>query len=110
MPTRASRTSPRRHASSKSSGRASVSRSGNIRGDAHVCGARRAAEQRPPGRPTLGFLNPLLYKCGENAFKEVIDGANPGCGTPGFKATKGWAPVTGLGTPDFKKLMKVCVR
>ncbi|KAJ7684069.1 hypothetical protein B0H14DRAFT_2488088 [Mycena olivaceomarginata] len=82
---------------------------GNIRGNAHVCGARRAAERRPPGRPTLGFLNPLLYKRGENAFKEVIDGVNPGCGTPGFKATKGWDPVTGLGTPDFKKLMKVCV-
>ncbi|KAJ7861561.1 hypothetical protein B0H14DRAFT_3134523 [Mycena olivaceomarginata] len=61
------------------------------------------------GRPTLGFLNPLLYKRGENAFNEVVDGANPGCGTPGFNATKGWDPVTGLGTPNFKKLMKVCV-
>ncbi|KAJ7792741.1 hypothetical protein B0H14DRAFT_3889707 [Mycena olivaceomarginata] len=30
----------------------------------------------------------------------------PTCGMPGFKATKGWDPVTGLGTPDFKKLMK----
>ncbi|KAJ7368775.1 tripeptidyl peptidase A [Mycena albidolilacea] len=61
------------------------------------------------GRPTLGFLNPLLYKRGESAFNDVVDGANPGCGTPGFNATKGWDPVTGLGTPDFKKLMKVCV-
>ncbi|KAJ7733884.1 peptidase S8/S53 domain-containing protein, partial [Mycena olivaceomarginata] len=30
------------------------------------------------GRPTLGFLNPLLYKRGENTFNEVVDGANPG--------------------------------
>ncbi|KAJ7323191.1 peptidase S8/S53 domain-containing protein [Mycena albidolilacea] len=60
-------------------------------------------------RPTLGFLNPLLYKRGKNALNEVVDGANPGCGTPGFNATKGWDPVTGLGTPDFKKLLKACV-
>ncbi|KAJ7870454.1 hypothetical protein B0H14DRAFT_3440013 [Mycena olivaceomarginata] len=62
---------------------------GNIRGNTHICGARRAAERRPPGRPTLGFLNPLLYKRSENAFKEVVHSANPGCGMPGFKATKG---------------------
>ncbi|KAK7054106.1 Tripeptidyl-peptidase sed3 [Favolaschia claudopus] len=61
------------------------------------------------GRPTLGFLNPLLYKRGEHAFNDIVKGMNPGCGTPGFNATKGWDPVTGLGTPDFKKLLKVCV-
>ncbi|KAF7352412.1 Tripeptidyl-peptidase sed3 [Mycena venus] len=61
------------------------------------------------GRPALGFLNPLLYKRGEHALNDVVAGANPGCGTPGFNATKGWDPVTGLGTPDFKKLLKVCV-
>ncbi|KAJ7347807.1 peptidase S8/S53 domain-containing protein [Mycena albidolilacea] len=61
------------------------------------------------GRPTLGFLNPLLYKRGKDAFNEVVDSANSGCGTPGLNATKGWDPMTGLGTPDFKKLLKVCV-
>ncbi|KAK7062125.1 Tripeptidyl-peptidase sed3 [Favolaschia claudopus] len=61
------------------------------------------------GRPTLGFLNPLLYKQGEHAFNDIVKGMNPGCGTPGFNATTGWDPVTGLGTPDFKKLLKVCV-
>ncbi|KAJ7246547.1 tripeptidyl peptidase A [Mycena haematopus] len=44
------------------------------------------------GRPTLGFLNPLLYKRGEHAFNDVVAGANPGCGTSGFNATKGWDP------------------
>ncbi|KAJ6515437.1 tripeptidyl peptidase A [Mycena sanguinolenta] len=61
------------------------------------------------GRPALGFLNPLLYQRGEHAFNDVVSGTNPGCGTPGFNATKGWDPVTGLGTPDFKELLKACV-
>ncbi|KIK67673.1 hypothetical protein GYMLUDRAFT_787891 [Collybiopsis luxurians FD-317 M1] len=57
--------------------------------------------------PPLGFLNPLLYKKGIEALNDVTIGNNPGCGTNGFNATKGWDPVTGLGTPDFKKLRKV---
>ncbi|KAJ6451496.1 tripeptidyl peptidase A [Mycena vitilis] len=61
------------------------------------------------GRPPLGFLNPLLYKRGSQALNDVVSGNNPGCGLPGFNATQGWDPVTGLGTPDFKKLMKFCV-
>ncbi|KAF8214031.1 subtilisin-like protein [Mycena galopus ATCC 62051] len=61
------------------------------------------------GRPALGFLNPLLYKRGEHAFNDVVAGSNPGCGTSGFNATTGWDPVTGLGTPDFKKLINICV-
>ncbi|KAJ6560453.1 tripeptidyl peptidase A [Mycena capillaripes] len=60
-------------------------------------------------RPALGFLNPLLYKRGAHALNDVVAGGNPGCGTPGFNATEGWDPVTGLGTPDFRKLMEVCI-
>ncbi|KAJ7639280.1 tripeptidyl peptidase A [Roridomyces roridus] len=60
-------------------------------------------------RPALGFLNPLLYKHGEGALNDITVGNNPGCGTPGFNATHGWDPVTGLGTPDFRALLKVCV-
>ncbi|KAJ7794958.1 peptidase S8/S53 domain-containing protein [Mycena olivaceomarginata] len=57
--------------------------------------------------PTFAGLVALLNDARLAAPRsEVIDGVNPGCGTPGFKATKGWDPVTGLGTPDFKKLMK----
>ncbi|KAJ7223937.1 tripeptidyl peptidase A [Mycena rebaudengoi] len=59
------------------------------------------------GHAPLGFLNPLIYKKGIHAFNDIEIGNNPGCGTLGFNATKGWDPVTGLGTPDFKKLMKI---
>lgn len=57
------------------------------------------------GLPTLGFLNPLLYSQEvAETFNDIVEGNNPGCGTQGFNATKGWDPVTGLGTPNFEKL------
>ncbi|KAF9266301.1 subtilisin-like protein [Marasmius fiardii PR-910] len=62
------------------------------------------------GLPSLGFLNPLLYSKGFNALNDIIDGNNPRCGTPGFNATRGWDPVSGLGTPDFQKLKDVVLR
>ncbi|KAF5359013.1 hypothetical protein D9758_004874 [Tetrapyrgos nigripes] len=62
------------------------------------------------GLPSLGFLNPLLYKKGLHAFNDITIGNNPGCKTDGFNATVGWDPVTGLGTPNFKKLKDVVLR
>ncbi|KAI0039128.1 subtilisin-like protein [Auriscalpium vulgare] len=59
------------------------------------------------GRPPLGFLNPLLYTRGVSGFNDITRGNAPGCGTPGFNATVGWDPVTGLGTPDFGKLKHI---
>ncbi|KAF7351706.1 Serine protease S53 [Mycena sanguinolenta] len=57
-------------------------------------------------RPVLGFLNPLLYSPrGRAAFTDVTSGTNPGCGTNGFSASRGWDPVTGLGTPNFERLL-----
>ncbi|KAJ7784141.1 subtilisin-like protein [Mycena metata] len=50
------------------------------------------------GLPSLGFLNPLLYSQAASGFNDITVGSNPGCGTPGFNATKGWDAVTGLGT------------
>ncbi|KAJ7756000.1 tripeptidyl peptidase A [Mycena metata] len=61
------------------------------------------------GRPALGFLNPMLYKHGAHALNDIVVGSNPGCGTSGFNATQGWDPATGLGTPDFRKLLDVVV-
>ncbi|KAI0776517.1 family S53 protease [Trametes elegans] len=58
------------------------------------------------GRSPLGFLNPFLYGHGRAAFNDVTEGNNPGCGTDGFPAKEGWDPITGLGTPDFNKLLK----
>lgn len=51
------------------------------------------------GRPTLGFLNPMLYSRGVEAFTDVTVGSNFGCNTTGFPARKGWDAASGLGTP-----------
>lgn len=66
------------------------------------------ARRKAAGLATLGFLNPLLY-ANEDAFNDITVGDNKCasrgaacCG--GYDATVGWDPVTGLGTPDFRKL------
>lgn len=60
------------------------------------------------GKSTLGWLNPWLYQVATsnpNAFFDVTEGENAsGCCHKGFPATKGWDPVTGLGTPNYKVL------
>ncbi|KAF8265092.1 peptidase S8/S53 domain-containing protein [Lactarius quietus] len=58
-------------------------------------------------KPPLGFLNPLLYGEARPGFTDITSGSNPGCGTKGFSAVPGWDPVTGLGTPNFKKLLEI---
>merc|ERR1712100_816341 len=60
------------------------------------------------GKPTLGFLNPLIYE-NAAAFNDIISGSSSGCGlfSKGWPATKGWDAVTGLGTPNYEKLAKV---
>ncbi|KAI0043881.1 family S53 protease [Auriscalpium vulgare] len=60
------------------------------------------------GKPPLGFLNPLLYSAaGVAALNDITSGSNPGCGTTGFPADFGWDPVTGLGSPNFAKLLEL---
>jgi tripeptidyl-peptidase-1 len=58
------------------------------------------------GKGPVGFLNPVLY-ANPNALNDITSGNNPGCGTEGFSAVQGWDPVTGLGTPNFQKLVNV---
>ncbi|TBU28788.1 family S53 protease-like protein [Dichomitus squalens] len=58
------------------------------------------------GKAPLGFLNPFLYS-NAAAFNDITSGSNPGCNTQGFPASLGWDPITGLGTPDFDKLLPV---
>jgi len=58
-------------------------------------------------QPRLGFLNAWLYGSRISGMNNITSGLNPGCNTPGFSATAGWDPVTGLGTPDFEKLAAV---
>ncbi|KAH8696422.1 putative protease S8 tripeptidyl peptidase I [Talaromyces proteolyticus] len=59
------------------------------------------AERSP--LPPLGFLNPWLY-VQSGVLNDVVSGSNPGCSTNGFPATRGWDPVTGLGTPNYQNM------
>ncbi|KAI8938687.1 hypothetical protein NX059_004554 [Plenodomus lindquistii] len=58
------------------------------------------------GKPTLGFLNPWLYKKGYKGLTDITKGFSYGCNVQGFPVTEGWDPVTGFGTPVFPKLVK----
>lgn len=63
------------------------------------------------GQSTLGFLNPLIYQHA-SAFNDITKGSSNGCGlffAGGWPATAGWDAVTGVGTPDYKKLADVVV-
>ena len=75
------------------------------------------------GKKQLGYLNPWLYDIGFKGLTDITAGGSVGCngingqtgqpvpGGPGiipyasWNATVGWDPVTGLGVPDFGKLM-----
>ncbi|KAI0777487.1 subtilisin-like protein [Trametes elegans] len=64
------------------------------------------------GKPPLGFLNPWLYKKGYQAFTDITAGnssikCSQNATARGFDAVEGWDPVTGLGTPQFDKLLKL---
>lgn len=58
------------------------------------------------GKTSVGFINPVAYAHPE-IFNDITKGDNPGCGTDGFSAVKGWDPVTGLGTPNYPKMEKL---
>ncbi|KAH9166016.1 subtilisin-like protein [Lactarius sanguifluus] len=59
------------------------------------------------GKVSLGFLNPWLYGTGKNGLTDITSGSNPGCNTDGFSAVEEWDPVTGVGTPDFQRLLAI---
>ena len=58
------------------------------------------------GKSSLGFLNPFIYQHAD-AFNDIVSGTGEGCGAAqhGFPAAKGWDPVTGVGTPNYAKLV-----
>ncbi|KAM0318569.1 hypothetical protein ACHAO8_001660 [Botrytis cinerea] len=58
------------------------------------------------GKSTVGFINPVLY-ANPQVLNDITNGSNPNCGTAGFSAVSGWDPVTGLGTPNYPKLLKL---
>lgn len=64
------------------------------------------------GLPTLGFLNPRLYKLKGQALFDVTEGCHLGCVDEqaqgkGFCAAQSWDPVTGWGTPNYPELLAV---
>ncbi|KAE9980470.1 hypothetical protein EG328_000289 [Venturia inaequalis] len=75
------------------------------------------------GLRTLGFVNPWLYDSASDFIIDITAGAGRGCDgfnyqngaalnnsgiIPGafWNATLDWDPVTGLGIPDFQKMLK----
>ena len=63
------------------------------------------------GRPTLGFINPLIYQAfatDPTNFYDIKNGNNKctesRCCQYGYATAPGWDPVTGLGSPNFAKL------
>jgi tripeptidyl-peptidase-1 len=69
------------------------------------------------GRPSLGFINPWLYNL-TSGLKDIVEGGNnvgecdraQGCSLGqvyGYNVTEGWDPVTGLGSPRFRDLVKM---
>ncbi|KAJ9492717.1 hypothetical protein VN97_g494 [Penicillium thymicola] len=68
------------------------------------------------GKPRMGFLNPWLYSQGQTGLTDIVLGSSTGCQrnlgdarvrNASWDATKGWDPVTGLGTPLFRTLVKL---
>ncbi|KAJ7261227.1 subtilisin-like protein [Mycena rebaudengoi] len=63
------------------------------------------------GKKPIGFINPAIYSAAfQNAFHDITTGSNPGCGTDGFAAAEGFDPVSGLGTPNFPRLLAAWLR
>nr|GAT60807.1 family S53 protease [Mycena chlorophos] len=56
------------------------------------------------GNSPLGFLNPWLYS-NPDMLNDITSGSNPGCGAAGFTARSGWDPISGLGSPSYKKML-----
>ncbi|UZJ55505.1 hypothetical protein CBS101457_004825 [Exobasidium rhododendri] len=56
------------------------------------------------GKSSLGFVNPVLY-ANPSLLNDITNGTNQGCGTLGFSAVPAWDPVTGLGTPNYPKML-----
>lgn len=68
------------------------------------------------GKSPLGFMNPFLYSVARKAFQEVDGGGSKGCSlmleepTVSLNATEGWDPISGIGTPDFQKLLSIAMQ
>ncbi|EMC91148.1 hypothetical protein BAUCODRAFT_152438 [Baudoinia panamericana UAMH 10762] len=67
-------------------------------------------EQRAQvGKGPVGFVNPTLY-ANPQVLNDITNGSNPNCGSSGFETAPGWDPVTGLGTPNYPKMLELWMR
>ncbi len=78
---------------------------------AGVVGLLNAA-RRAQGKPPMGFLNPWLYN-NSATLTDITTGYGRGCSNrqyfsspASWNCTKGWDPVTGLGTPNFQLMLQ----
>lgn len=89
------------------------------------------AQRKSHGLPTMGWINPFLYKYAANFVNDITEGNNKcgfsfvnetfvegditylhydhTCCKEGFYATPGWDPVTGLGSVNVEKLIKTAM-
>ncbi|MCJ1331718.1 hypothetical protein MMC10_008410 [Thelotrema lepadinum] len=66
--------------------------------------ARINNERLKAGKSSVGFINPVLY-ANPQALRDLVLGSTVGCNTTGFGAGSGWDPATGLGTPDYTRML-----
>jgi tripeptidyl-peptidase-1 len=67
--------------------------------------ARINAERSAQGKPAMGFLNPFIYQ-NPDVFNDVTQGSVTGAsGVKGFAALAGWDAATGMGTPNYQKML-----
>ncbi|KAF8864014.1 putative protease S8 tripeptidyl peptidase I [Acephala macrosclerotiorum] len=62
-------------------------------------------ERTAVGKGPIGFINPALYE-NPSVLNDITNGSNPNCGSQGFQTAKGWDPVTGLGTPNYPRMLE----
>src|SRR5580693_3547358 len=103
---------------STGSGGYTVSDSGGTSAAAPFWASVIALADQYAGRD-LGFVNPALYHIAGStlyraAFHDVIKGNNTVTFPPqvftGYRAARGWDPVTGLGNPDAQVLVPLLAR
>merc|ERR1711904_378167 len=72
--------------------------------------ARINAERSAQGKPAMGFLNPFIYQ-NPDVFNDVTQGSVTGAsGVKGFAALTGWDAATGMGTPNYQKMLAAALK
>jgi len=72
--------------------------------------ARINSERSAQGKPAMGFLNPFIYQ-NPDVFNDVTQGSVTGAtGVKGFAALTGWDAATGMGTPNYQKMLAAALK